>query len=396
MKIPQVLLVTVLMVFSLCALSQQDSAYRLFLKNGSFIPQRNISADFAQEFNRRISRIDGQSFAIIQFDHIPSMAEQQQLLNAGIRLLDYIPNNSYTVSIKGNVDDKVLKQARARSVIELQPEQKMSQPLAWGVPPAWAVKVPGTVDVWIRFIKILSSEAVLEELRQRNFDILSSDYKNYHIISLRIPLQRLNELASLAFVEYVQPAPHEDQPLNNVDRADARANLLNAPPALGGRNLKGQGIVIGVGDDANPSVHVDFTNRIINRTYAPPSGQHGQHVAGTAAGAGILNELYKGYAPKATIITQYFSGIWLNAASYVQDYGMVITNNSYGAVTSDCSYSGLYDLYSAILDQQAFDFPYLQNVFAAGNDGLLSCPPYPPGFKSVLGSYQSAKNVLSV
>jgi len=396
MKIPQVLLVTVLMVFSLCALSQQDSAYRLFLKNGSFIPQRNISADFAQELNRRISRIDGQSFAIIQFDHIPSAAEQQQLLNAGIHLLDYIPNNSYTVSIRGTVNDKILKQVGARSVIELQPEQKMAQPLAWGVPPAWAVKVPGTVDVWIRFMKILPSESVLKELRQRNFDVLSSDYKDYHVISLRVPLQRLNELASLAFVEYVQPAPHEDQPLNNVDRADARANLLNAPPALGGRNLKGQGIVIGVGDDANPSVHVDFTNRIINRTYAPPSGQHGQHVAGTAAGAGILNELYKGYAPKATIITQYFSGIWLNAASYVQDYGMVITNNSYGAVTSDCSYSGLYDLYSAILDQQAFDFPYLQNVFAAGNDGLLSCPPYPPGFKSVLGSYQSAKNVLSV
>ena len=151
-----------------------------------------------------------------------------------------------------------------------------------------------------------------------------------------------------------------------MDRADARANLLNAPVAFGGRNLKGEGIVIGIGDDANPSTHVDFTNRIINRTYAPPSGEHGKHVAGTAAGAGILNELYKGYAPKATIITQYFSGIWTNAASYIQDYGMVITNNSYGAVTGDCSYSGLYDLYSAILDQQAFDFPYLQNVFAAG------------------------------
>ena len=75
---------------------------------------------------------------------------------------------------------------------------------------------------------------------------------------------------------------------------------------------------------------------------------------------------------------------------------MVITNNSYGAVSGDCSYSGLYDLYSAILDQQAFDFPYLENVFASGNDGLLSCPPYPSGFKNVLGSYQSAKNVLTV
>jgi hypothetical protein len=396
MKIHPVLLVTTFVVFSLHALSQQDSAYRLFLKNGSFVPQKNINTDFARGFNRRSSRFEGRSFAIIQFEHIPTAEERRQLLNAGISLLDYIPNNTYTVSIKGSLNDKILKQARARSVIELSPEQKMAQPLAWGVAPPWSVKVPGTVDVWIRFLKILSSESVVEELRQKNFDILSDVYKEYHIISLRVPMQRLNELASLPIIEYVQPAPHEDQALNNVDRADARANLLNAPGALGGRNLRGEGIVIGVGDDANPSTHIDFSNRIINRTYAPPSGEHGKHVAGTVAGAGILNELYKGYAPKATIITQYFSGIWINAASYVQDYGMVITNNSYGAVSGDCSYSGLYDLYSAILDQQAFDFPYLQNVFAAGNDGTDACAPYPAGFKTVLGSYQSAKNVLSV
>src|SRR4029079_7780018 len=363
---------------------------------GSFVPQKNINPDFMKEFNGRSSRFEGRSFAIIQFEQIPTADERQQLLNAGISLLDYIPNNTYTVSIKGSISDKTLKQVRARSVIELSPEQKMAQPLSWGVAPPWSVKVPGTVDVWIRFLKILSAEPVLNELHQKNFDILSTDYQHYHIISLRVPLQRLNEVASLPFIEYVQPVPHEDQALNNVDRADARANLLNAPVALGGRNLRGDGIVIGVGDDANPSVHVDFTNRIINRTYAPPSGQHGQHVAGTAAGAGILNELYKGYAPKATIVTQYFSGIWLNAASYIQDFGMVITNNSYGAVTGDCSYAGLYDLYSAILDQMAFDFPYLQNVFAAGNDGTDACPPYPAGFKTVLGSYQSAKNIISV
>jgi hypothetical protein len=376
MKIRPVLLIITLAVFSLSALSQRDSAYRLFLKNGWVIPQKNISADLTREFNRRSLQFEGRSFAIIQFEHIPTAEERQQLLNGGVSLLDYIPNNTYTVSIRGFVSEKILTQAGARSMIELSPEQKMAQSLAWGVAPPWSVKVPGTVDVWIRFLKILSSESVSAELRQRNFDVLSTDFKDYHIISLRVPLQRLNELASLPFIEFVQPAPHDDQPLNNVDRGDARANLLNASVAFGGRDLRGEGIVIGIGDDANPSVHLDFTNRIINRTYAPASGQHGQHVAGTAAGAGILNERYKGFAPKATIITQYFSGIWQNAASYVQDYGMVITNNSYGSVVDDCAYNGLYDLTARILDQQAFDLPELQHVFAAGNDGFRTCTPY--------------------
>ena len=395
MKATSVLLTIAFAIFFLPALSQQ-ATYRLLLKNGSFIPERNINSDFVQKFNRKISHIEGQSFAVIQFEHIPTAQEREQLLKAGINLLDYIPNNAYTVSIKGSVSEKLLKQINARSLIELTPEQKMIQSLAWGIAPSWSVKVPGTVDVWVNLLKTLSADSILSELKKKNFDILSTDLKNYHIISLRVPLQRLNELASLSFIQYVQSAPHEDQLLNNVDRADARANFLNSSISFGGRNLKGEGIVIGIGDDANPSLHVDFTNRVINRTYAPAGNNHGKHVAGTASGAGILNELYKGYAPKATIITQYFSGIWVNAASYIQDYGMVLTNNSYGAVTGDCSYSGLYDLYSAILDQQAFDFPYLQHVFAAGNDGTLNCSPYPPGFKTVLGSYQSAKNVLSV
>ncbi len=396
MKSNPVPLIASFLLLSFHCLSQNDSSYRLFLKSGSLIPQKNIDSAFTQEFNKRISRTKGQSFAIMQFEHLPTTDEKQQLSKSGITLVDYIPNNAYTVSIRGSVSEKTLRQVKARAIVELRPEQKMPLPLSLGIAPAWSVKVPGTADVWINFLKIVSFDSVVKELKQRNFDIISTLYKGYHIIGLRIPLQRLNELASLPFIEYVQPAPHEDQPLNNVHRADSRANVLNAPTSVGGRNLKGEGMVIGIGDDADPQLNIDFTNRVITRTYASSGYSHGKHVAGTAAGAGIRNELYKGYAPKATIVSQYFSGIWQNAESYVNDYGMVVTNNSYGAIVGDCSYNGLYDLYSYILDQQAFDYPYLQHVFAAGNSGADICSPYPSGFKTVLGSYQSAKNIIAV
>ena len=396
MRFNPIPLIATLLLLSFRGFSQKDSTFPLFLKSGSVVPQKNVDSAGIFDFNRRASRIKGQAFAVIQFEHLPSDEEKRQLSEAGITLLNYIPKNSYTASIKGFVSDKILRSVKARAIVDLKPEQKMLSSLSLGIAPPWSVKVPGTADVWISFPKAFSFESVIAELTQRNFDTTSTAFRNYHIIALRVPLSRLTELASFPFVEFVQPAPHEDQALNNVDRSDSRANILNAATTVGGRNLKGEGMVIGIGDDANPSLHVDFTNRIINRTYAPASAQHGVHVTGTAAGAGILNERFKGYAPKATIITQYFSGIWQNAASYIQDYGMVVTNNSYGAVVGDCSYNGLYDMYSYILDQQALDFPYLQNVFAAGNSGTDNCPPYPAGFKTVLGSYQSAKNVLTV
>ncbi|MGZ8523159.1 MAG: S8 family serine peptidase, partial [Chitinophagaceae bacterium] len=125
-------------------------------------------------------------------------------------------------------------------------------------------------------------------------------------------------------------------------------------------------------------------------------GSHGLHVMGTAAGAGLWLEQYTGYAPKAVIIAQRFSGILAYAPVYVQDHGMVITNNSYGIVEDDCNTFGVYDLYSRIMDQQAFQMPNLQHVFAAGNSGLYSCSPYLAGFSTVLGAYQTAKNIISV
>jgi hypothetical protein len=397
MKARPLPLMTALLAFSISALSQRDSAYRLTLKTGAFIPKKNISSDLVNEFNRRSFRLQGQSFAIIQFEHIPTTAEREQLLKSGVLLMDYIPNNTYRVSMRGSMNEEVLRQAKARAVVELKPEQKMSPVLTGGTTPAWAIKMPGTIDLWVSFPKILSYDSIAAELKRRNFDVISAAYKEYHIIALRVSLQRVTELASLPFLEYVQPAPHEDQPLNNVTRSDSRANALNAPTSVGGRNLNGEGIVIGIGDISYLPNHVDFTNRLVDRTFAAPgSNDHGKHVSGTAAGAGILNELYRGYASKATVISQYYSGIWLNAAAYIKDYGMVITNNSYGAIAGDCSYNGLYDLYSYVLDQQAFDYPYLQHVFAAGNSGTLSCPPYPAGYKTVLGSYQSSKNVLVV
>jgi hypothetical protein len=316
------------------------------------------------------------------------------LQQAGIELLDYVPNNAYTVTVAGLLNTDLLTQVKARAVIALTPEQKMQPSLAKGIYPAWAEKTGGTVDVWISFPKTFSFETAVNELKKKNIDILSTLYKDYRVIALRISTSRLNELALLPFIEYVQAAPKEDSPINNKDVVNARANVLNSS-LPGGRNLHGEGVVVGVGDNSNPLNHVDFNNRIINRA-AIAGGAHGLHVMGTVGGAGIIEEKYAGYASKATILVQSFGGIWTNAAAYVQDNGMVITNNSYGNVEDDCSTFGVYDLYSRILDQQAYQLPSLQHVFAAGNSGGYNCTPYSFGFGTVLGSYQTAKNTISV
>lgn len=383
-----------LLLVVLLALSNSLFAQSIQLRTGSFQPGSNIRQEAIDSFNTSTKKFRGQSFAVIQFNRLPTVGEQKALLANGITLLEYLPQNAYTVSIKGNVSADALRLVGARSIFQLQPKQKMQEYFAKGIIPSWAVNVAGTVDVWISFQKTLTAQEVLAQLKATNVAILSEEHKQYRVLALRIAANRIQEIAALPFVEYIQPAPPKDQPLNYNSRVGSGANALNASIAEGGRGLNGEGVVVGIGDDADIQAHADFTGRFINRN-ASNFNNHGVHVAGTLAGAGNISELYRGYAPKATIVSQFFGSILDNAATYVNDYGMVITNNSYGNII-DCEYHGTYDLYSRIMDQQAFDLPNLLNVFAAGNSGFTACAPYSQGFHTIIGSYQTAKNVIAV
>jgi hypothetical protein len=364
------------------------------LRNGAITPTANIRTSYLDSFQKALPQFKGKSFIVIQFEQLPTDADRKLMSGSGIELLEYLPPNAYTATISAKLDAALLQWVRARAVVSLSPRQKMDAYLGKGFTPAWAVKQPGTIDVLVSFPKTFSSVDVLADLPYHGAQVLDRSFQSLRILKLRVESNKLEELAALPYVEYLQSAPPGDQPLNFDSRSGARANLLNAPVAAGGKALNGEGVVVGVGDNADLQGHVDFSGRLISRA-GTIFGAHGTHVAGTVGGAGTINELYKGFAPRSTIISQVYNRIIANAAAYVQDHGMVITNNSYGDII-ECDYYGSYDLISRALDQMAFDLPQLSNVFAAGNSGGDICPPYTAGFRTVLGGYQTAKNVITV
>ena len=101
-------------------------------------------------------------------------------------------------------------------------------------------------------------------------------------------------------------------------------------------------------------------------------------------------------APQATIISQYFSDILVNAPTYITDNDLVLTNNSYTEYNSACIYDGEYDAYANYIDAQLIAYPELLHVFAAGNDGQLHCTPYPAPYRTIKSGFQCAKNILTV
>lgn len=337
----------------------------------------------------------GRNFAVLQFSKMPGEKERKLLEQAGLFLLDYVSNNAYTVVVHRTVSPQFLQDAGINALLPVPAEVKLAPVLRQEKFPAFAVKVPGKVDVLISITKALTVSETVDDLVKAGVEVLHNDWEAYHIITARVSQHKVKEIAALPFVNYVQPLPPADKKLNDDVRSNHKANLLHAPVSVGGENLQGQGVVIGIGDNADLKTHVDIADRVIDHAPFLPE-THGVHVAGIAAGAGIIDPLFRGVAPKATLIAQVFGGIFKNAGAYVSEYGMVITNNSYGSISGECDYSGTYDLYSTVLDQQAFQFPELLHVFAAGNDGQanLQCPQ--GGYNRLLGGYQSAKNILAV
>jgi len=387
------LLLTVLLLISLVSFSQKKD-FTVLLKTGERNVAENVSQSFCDQWNATAVRYQTKAYALLQFQQIPSAAVKASLAQQGILLHDYVPHFSYTATIMGNLSATVLQKAGVRAIMALTLQDKMHPALPKNTLPYWAVKVPGTIDVWVQFSQAFTATEVQTALKEKNIDVLASPLQQYRVLAVRIAANRLPELAAYPFIAYVQAAPPADEPLNNNSRSGSRGNLLNASVAEGGRGLNGEGITIGIGDNSDIQQHIDFNGRLINRA-ATTHTSHGTHVSGTAAGGGYISETARGYAPKSTIISQVFNGILFHAPTYVQDYGMVLTNNSYGN-TVGCEFNGIYDLYAQVMDQQAFELPHLQHVFATGNSGTDDCAPYPKGFGTVLGGYQSAKNVLCV
>ena len=122
-----------------------------------------------------------------------------------------------------------------------------------------------------------------------------------------------------------------------------------------------------------------------------------EHIpAGTIAGGGILNPMYTGMAPRARLVVNDFSNIIVNSPTYVADYNMPLTNNSYYNGSAGCPGEGEYNELSYYMDAQLLAYPKLLHVFAAGNDGSLTCSPFPASFGTIKSGFQSAKNILSV
>ncbi len=357
---------------------------------GNFITGNNIQKQSFQKENLQTSFFNGSYYALVQFSKLPSLQVQNDLRNAGCNLQTYLPGNAYLASIKSSFNFLKAGDFEISSINNIPSLYKKD--IAF----TNFQQSVGKEDqklIAVSYYTSINKADVIAELEKAGAQLVPTKYSDANVIFVQADMDKVDAIAALPFVSYVGLQTLTDKELNYKSIGKHAVTGLLSPS---GKNLSGKGITVGVGDNAEiATVTLDFAGRVINRV-AVPFSFHGIHVSGTVAGAGLLDPRHNGMAPRATIVSQYFSDIITTAPTYVTDYNMVVTNNSYTNADGGCPGEGAYDVVSNYVDKQAGDYKKLLHVFAAGNDGGITCSPYPLNYATIKSGYQVAKNVLTV
>jgi hypothetical protein len=360
------------------------------LKNGVIPIRRNIADASLRKDSLRSAHFQRHYYVLAQFDSLPDSSRRVAMAAEGLHLYDYISDRTYLAELQDSFDLQNLKRYEVGGVFRLPARSKLSTALQ-NEPTEEIHRMDKLIA--IGYFGTTPESEIRQGLTAAGAILQTVKFQPPRVFFARVAdTATLRRLAALPYVSYLASQPITPKPLNYNNRAAQGADGLAASSGL---RLYGDGVVVGVGDDADPSSHVDFTGRLLLRTPAP-FNQHGTHTSGSVAGGGILNPLYQGMAPHATLINQYFSDILANASIYVSEYDMLLTNNSYTDYDNGCIYDGQYDALAYATDAQLDTYAGLNHVFASGNDGYLTCTPYPSEYATVKSGFQSAKNVIDV
>ena len=312
----------------------------------------------------------------------PITAEQSRLLAAeGIDLLHYYGNGRYLASGRSKAFPPAARTTPSAAYID---DSLLERPDAERIDVTISLAYPG-------------AEASLQQvLAQAEFTPAARQVEGGNSLSGSLPAGKLTALARHPYVTGVNPDLGEDVPYNMEVRTTSGVTALNSGIA-GAPDLNGLGVVIGIGDGGHLGGHPDIGDRVVYSTtyYNAGWATHPDMVAGIIGSSGAINTRHRGVAPLSELVIEASSGITANAPTYLADYGMTITNNSYGP-SFHCNLVGKYYGSSSSLDQQLLDYPDLMHVYASGNSGRSSCPGTEPTYGNIVAGPQTAKNTLTV
>jgi len=246
--------VLVIILFPAAVNAQVNRDYNILIHSGKFIPAENISNITKNSDVFQQSLFSGKHYVVIQFKSLPTQLEKDKLKADGIELIDYIPNNAYTASVSADINISDLRSSLFRAVFQFKPADKTVPAILNGSIPPHAIKQAGYVDLTVITYEKLSPVQVSGTLQALGAVIIE-DMPVFRSFTIRIPQSNMLPLVSLPYIQWVEFIDPPNQLENTLGRTLHRVNVLND----GTRNLKGDGVNVGIWDEGEIGQHIDFS-----------------------------------------------------------------------------------------------------------------------------------------
>lgn len=352
-------------------------------------PRENIAA------LRNIITHDGNQHFIVRFDQPVDEGTRAQLRRSGIELLAPLGNHAYFATT-GERSPRFRDLERITALVAINPIEttvKIHPTIAAGTLPEWSIvgrvfdETTQVEEDLVALYVVFHGDVPLakaSELVEAQQGIVQAELYSINGLVVEIPRSRINALAALDAVQWIEPPLPLMSPVNSSNRVITQANDAQAAPY----NLDGTGVRVMVYDGGVARAsHMDFGGRLTVRDNANVI-THATHVAGTIGGSGAASGgTNRGMAP-GVIMESYglqVSGggtfLYTNPGDLESDYnqaintfGCHISNNSIGTnVESNlfpCDMQGDYGVTCALIDsivRGSLGAPY-RIVWAAGNE----------------------------
>jgi hypothetical protein len=329
-------------------------------------------------------------YRFVQFNAIPTDAEKLAIEQAGIELLEYIPNFTYMASLPSNVTAAQLTQLNIRSVQSIDETYKVGQRIQDQDYPDWSLTKYGTVLLSISFFDDVDFNGALANLENEGVRT-TEELSHANMTFIEINPSDIDALIAKPFVKYVDIMPDPGTPESDDGRNLHRSNNLDGD-YYGSREYDGAGITVAVNDDGFVGPHIDFKGRVNQDNVAGDfAGDHGDMVAGIVGGAGNLDPTMRGMAPASRMhIRQYVSSMAGTMPLHI-DSNVLVFSSSY---SNGCNAG--YTNTTVLVDEEIYNNPTLIQVFSAGNSNNNDCG-YGAGSQwgNITGGHKMGKNVIA-
>ena len=349
----------------------------IYLKSGTINPQKTKSLPAFPENRNHV---------LMQFGHLPTKAEQDDLLNQGIKLLTYIPNFTYWVSVDSvklrTRNQKSIQTAGIKWIWVPAGEDKISEAVKSDKFPSNARYEDGSVRIHAKLFEDVSLKNAILAIHSINSTItVLEEQSSMKWLAIKTFPKDILSIAELDCVEWIEPASPPKTIMNEISAQRIKVDRVKTS-----LDLDGSGIIAAIWDGGSVYAHKDLGNRLTIKENNVPIDDHATHVAGTIAGSGLGNQSATGMATAAKIWSYDYYGNTIDEMLEAQQSGAMLSNHSWGYkngweyesqewVKKNDNF-GIYSVLSNEFDTfiHQHDWIFIKAAGNDRNDGPASCP----------------------